>query len=63
MSVFDKYYAQFYDMLYKDKDYESESNYIISLIKNTIQRQKAYLTLDVGQEDMRSYFLIKVLLY
>jgi len=31
MKVFDKYYAQYYNLLYKDKDYESESKYIISL--------------------------------
>jgi SAM-dependent methyltransferase len=48
MSVFDKYYAQFYDMLYKDKDYESESNYIISLIKKYNPEAKSILDLGCG---------------
>jgi SAM-dependent methyltransferase len=48
MSVFDKYYAQFYDMLYKDKDYESESNYIISLIKKYNPKAKSILDLGCG---------------
>jgi SAM-dependent methyltransferase len=48
MSVFDKYYAQFYDMLYKDKDYESESNYIISLIKKYNPEAKSLLDLGCG---------------
>jgi len=30
--VFEKY-ADYYDLLYKDKDYEDETNYILSLIK------------------------------
>ena len=30
--VFDKY-AQYYDLLYQDKDYRAETNYILSLIK------------------------------
>jgi SAM-dependent methyltransferase len=48
MSVFDRYYAQFYDMLYKDKDYESESNYIISLIKKYNPEAKSILDLGCG---------------
>jgi predicted TPR repeat methyltransferase len=48
MSVFDKYYAQFYDMLYKDKDYESESNYIISLIKKYNPEANSILDLGCG---------------
>jgi len=48
MSLFDKYYAQFYDMLYKDKDYESESNYIISLIKKYNPEAKSILDLGCG---------------
>jgi SAM-dependent methyltransferase len=31
--VFEKY-AQYYDLLYQDKDYQKETNYILSLIKN-----------------------------
>jgi SAM-dependent methyltransferase len=48
MSIFDRYYAQFYDMLYKDKDYESESNYIISLIKKFNPEAKSILDLGCG---------------
>jgi SAM-dependent methyltransferase len=48
MNVFDKYYAQFYDLLYKDKDYESESNYIISLIKKYNPEAKSILDLGCG---------------
>ena len=30
--VFEKY-AQYYDLLYQDKDYRAETDYILSLIK------------------------------
>lgn len=48
MSVFDKYYAQYYDLLYKDKDYESEANYIIFLIKMFYPEAKSILDLGCG---------------
>ena len=40
--VFQKY-AQYYDLLYQDKDYQSESGYVISLI-NKFQKEKHLTT-------------------
>ncbi|MBX0310966.1 MAG: class I SAM-dependent methyltransferase, partial [Sulfurihydrogenibium sp.] len=48
MKVFDKYYAQYYNLLYKDKDYESESKYIISLIKKFYPEARNILDLGCG---------------
>ena len=35
MTVFNDY-SQYYDLLYQDKDYEAEVNYILDLIKKSI---------------------------
>jgi SAM-dependent methyltransferase len=48
MKLFDKYYAQYYDLLYKDKNYESEANYIIYLIKKFHPEVKSILDLGCG---------------
>ena len=40
-------YAKYYDLLYKDKDYQKESDFIISLIKQHSQK-KNLLILDIG---------------
>lgn len=46
MAVFGKY-AQYYNLLYKDKDYQSEVDYIDTLIK-TYTNPDVYKILDIG---------------
>lgn len=45
MTVFDKY-SEYYDLLYKDKDYEKETNYIIKLIKK--YKPETQTIMDIG---------------
>ncbi|MBD3272743.1 methyltransferase domain-containing protein [Candidatus Dependentiae bacterium] len=47
MQVF-KDYAKYYDLLYKDKDYEKETEYINSLIKENLSDAKSILELGSG---------------
>lgn len=46
MSIFSDY-ANYYNLLYKDKNYEAESKYIVNLISQ-FQRLKSQTLLDVG---------------
>ena len=39
--IFEKY-AKYYDLLYKDKDYKAESEYISSLIKKYMPKAKRF---------------------
>lgn len=41
-------YSKYYDLLYKDKDYDSETNYIIDLIKTFKPDSKSILELGSG---------------
>jgi SAM-dependent methyltransferase len=45
--VFDKY-AQYYDLLYQDKDYQSETDYILALIKKYQPETKKILEFGSG---------------
>lgn len=47
MNIFDKY-ADFYDLLYKDKNYKKEVDYICSLIKKYSSSAKTILELGCG---------------
>ncbi len=46
-SIFDKY-AQYYDLLYKDKDYQSEVDYVSGLIKQHATKAKTILDMGCG---------------
>ena len=41
-------YAQYYDLLYKDKDYKKEAEYIVKLIKQFAPNAKSILNLGCG---------------
>ena len=47
MDVFDKY-SIYYDLLYQDKDYHSESDYVYRLIKRFCSNAKSILELGCG---------------
>lgn len=47
MNVF-KQYSQYYDLLYKDKNYKKETDYIIGLIKELKPKTKEILNLGCG---------------
>src|ERR1700757_3513991 len=47
MEVFDAY-SQYYDLLYKDKNYKKETNYVHSLIKSYAANTKKILELGSG---------------
>jgi SAM-dependent methyltransferase len=47
MNVFGKYYAKYYDLLYRDKDYKGEIDYIDALIKKSSANQIKSI-LDIG---------------
>jgi SAM-dependent methyltransferase len=47
MNIFDNY-AEFYDLIYHDKDYQGESNYIDGLIKKYLIDAKSILELGCG---------------
>jgi len=47
MKVFDGY-AKYYDLLYKEKDYRSEAEYIIKIIKDCVPEAKNILDLGCG---------------
>jgi hypothetical protein len=49
--VFEKY-AKYYDLLYQDKDYPAESQYISSLIDKYHPETKKPSNLDQVQENM-----------
>ena len=42
MSVFKKNYSQIYDVLYRNKNYFNEFNFIDRIIKNLIKIQKQF---------------------
>lgn len=46
MSQFGDLYSQYYDLLYQDKDYQAEEEYVSSLIQNYMP--KAHSLLDLG---------------
>ncbi|MFA7083359.1 MAG: class I SAM-dependent methyltransferase [Arcobacteraceae bacterium] len=48
MSQFGNLYAQYYDLLYSDKDYAGEVNYVDDLIKTHIKEAKTLLDLGCG---------------
>ncbi len=47
MNIFDNY-AEFYDLIYHDKDYQGESNYINSLIKEYLPKAKTIFEMGCG---------------
>lgn len=48
MEVFSQNYAQYYNLLYRDKDYKSESKYIDQLIKKYAMNTSSILNLGCG---------------
>lgn len=48
MSQFGDLYSQYYDLLYRDKDYAGEVDYVESLIKNNTHNTKTILDLGCG---------------
>ena len=48
MTSFNQLYAQYYDLLYKDKDYQQESNYIHYLIQKYYGNAQSILELGCG---------------
>jgi len=56
MSVFDKYYTQYYDLMYKDKNYKEETDYIISIIRRLLPSAKKILDLGCGTGKHAEYF-------
>jgi SAM-dependent methyltransferase len=48
MNQFGDLYSQYYDLLYQDKDYSAEADYIDSLIKDHSQHVKTILDLGCG---------------
>lgn len=48
MNKFGDLYSQYYDLLYSDKDYQSEVGYIDSLIKSNSQGAKSLLDMGCG---------------
>ena len=47
MKIF-KSYAEYYDLLYNDKDYQQETDYLVSLIDNYQPRAKSILEMGCG---------------
>ena len=57
MSVFGRDYAKYYDLLYKDKDYKGEIDYIDALIKqNSVNHAKSVLDIGCGTGRHLKYF-------
>ena len=48
MTKFGEIYSQYYDLLYKDKDYSGEVDYVDSLIKRQLPEAKNLLDLGCG---------------
>ncbi|WP_066162124.1 class I SAM-dependent DNA methyltransferase [Aliarcobacter skirrowii] len=48
MSSFGSLYSQYYDLLYSDKDYMGEVNYVDNLIKSSLKSAKTLLDLGCG---------------
>ena len=48
MKQFGNLYSQYYDLLYSDKDYIREVDYIIKLIKENIDHSKTLLDMGCG---------------
>ena len=48
MKQFGDLYSQYYDLLYKDKDYKAEVDYINNLIKKNIKNAKTILDMGCG---------------
>ena len=53
--VFEKY-AQYYDLLYQEKDYRSETDYILSLIKKYQPKTEKILEFGSGSGYMADYW-------
>ncbi len=47
MKVFDQY-ARYYDLLYRDKDYKGEANFVVSLLKKYSPEARSVLELGCG---------------
>jgi predicted TPR repeat methyltransferase len=47
-AVFDDAYGRYYDLLYRDKDYAAESEYVASHIRKHVPRAKRILELGCG---------------
>ncbi|MFH7245463.1 MAG: class I SAM-dependent DNA methyltransferase [Spirulina sp.] len=56
MTVFDAY-AQYYDLLYQDKDYQAEANFVISLVNAHAPKAKTILELGCGTGRHAEYFV------
>lgn len=48
MKQFGDLYSQYYDLLYQDKDYQAEVNYVTSLIQNNLLEAQTILDLGCG---------------
>ena len=48
MKQFGNLYSQYYDLLYRDKNYIAEVNYIIKLIKENMDQSKTLLDMGCG---------------
>ena len=48
MNQFGDLYSQYYDLLYSDKDYEEEVNYVENLIKSNLPQAKTILDMGCG---------------
>ncbi len=56
MTVFDAY-AQYYDLLYQDKDYQAEANFILSLVNAHAPEAKTILELGCGTGHHAEFFV------
>jgi SAM-dependent methyltransferase len=59
MNVFKKYYSEIYDIIYKNKNYRLEVNYIIKLFKKFNIKKPKILELGCGSGKHLSFFLDK----
>ena len=59
MSVFKKNYSQIYDVLYRNKNYFNEFNFIDRIIKKFNKNSKTILELGCGTGSYTKFFLKK----
>ena len=50
---FKKFYSKYYNLVYKNKDYKSEVNYISQILKSEKNILKIYLNWDLEQGHMQ----------
>lgn len=62
MSLFSEY-SVYYDLLYKDKDYGAESNYVFDAVSKNNKVTKSLLELGCGTGKHAEHFLKKIELY